>query len=95
MGDAGFGMTTVAEKLASLPLPPAPKPIGVYKPFQRCGDMVYLSGHGPVQLDGSLIKGRVGSAGMDIEGGFQAARQVPCSDLTDTGGVDACYLVGV
>ena len=70
-----FTKQTVAAKLKALPLPPAPKPIGVYKPFQRCGDMVYLSGHGPVQMDGSLMRGRVG-ADCDQKGGYDAARQV-------------------
>lgn len=43
-----------------LTLPPAPKPLGVYKPFLMLGNMVYVSGHGTVQEDGSLIIGRVG-----------------------------------
>jgi enamine deaminase RidA (YjgF/YER057c/UK114 family) len=37
--------------------------------------MVYVSGHGTVQEDGSLIIGRIGQD-MDIEAGKLAARQV-------------------
>eukprot|EP00656_Telonema_subtile_P030196 TRINITY_DN33209_c0_g1_i1.p1 TRINITY_DN33209_c0_g1~~TRINITY_DN33209_c0_g1_i1.p1 ORF type:complete len:184 (+),score=35.19 TRINITY_DN33209_c0_g1_i1:139-690(+) len=69
------GQSSVAQKIAGLSLPAAPKPIGVYKPFARCNDMVYLSGHGPMQSDGSLIRGRVGEGDMDMNAGYQAARQ--------------------
>ncbi len=58
-----------------LTLPPPPKPLGVYKPFLQLDNMVYVSGHGTVQEDGSLIIGRIG-VDMDIESGKQAARQV-------------------
>lgn len=58
-----------------LALPPAPKPIGVYKPFLIVGNYVYVSGHGTVQEDGSLIVGRVGTD-LDLEAGKLAARQV-------------------
>ncbi|XZE54126.1 RidA family protein [Planctomycetaceae bacterium SH139] len=61
--------------LASLnvELPPAPKPIGVYKPIVICGNMAYLSGHGPLQPDKTLITGRLGQD-MDVEAGYAAAR---------------------
>ena len=62
------------EKLG-LTLPPPPKPLGVYKPFLQIGNTVYVSGHGTVQEDGSLIIGRIGKD-MDIETGKLAARQV-------------------
>ena len=59
-----------------LNLPPAPKPIGVYKPFLVVDDRwVYVSGHGPVREDGSLIIGRIGDR-LDVEEGKLAARQV-------------------
>ena len=59
----------------NLTLPPAPKPLGVYKPCLQVGNLLYLSGHGPVQNDGSLIIGRIGND-MDMEEGKKAARQV-------------------
>jgi hypothetical protein len=65
-----------------LSLPPAPRPLGVYKPSLVVdGKYLYLSGHGPVQDDGSLIKGRIG---RDItpEEGKQAARQVGLTMLS-------------
>lgn len=57
-----------------LELPPAPKPIGLYKPMVIAGNLVYLSGHGPLCSDGTLIKGRLGR-GVSIEQGQAAARQ--------------------
>jgi enamine deaminase RidA (YjgF/YER057c/UK114 family) len=62
------------EKLG-LSLPPAPKPLGVYKPFLVVDRYVYVSGHGTVKDDGSLIIGRVGKD-MDMDQGKAAAQQV-------------------
>jgi enamine deaminase RidA (YjgF/YER057c/UK114 family) len=56
-----------------LELPPAPKPVGVYKPIVVSGGMAYLSGHGPLKADKSLITGRLG-LDMDVEAGYDAAR---------------------
>lgn len=58
-----------------LSLPPPPVPLGVYKPALIDGKYLYLSGHGPVRNDASLIIGRVGED-LDIEAGKLAARQV-------------------
>jgi enamine deaminase RidA (YjgF/YER057c/UK114 family) len=58
-----------------LTLPPAPKPLGVYKPCLIDGKYLYLSGHGTVKQDGSLIIGRIG-IDLDIDQGKLAARQV-------------------
>jgi enamine deaminase RidA (YjgF/YER057c/UK114 family) len=58
-----------------LTLPPAPAPMGVYKPFLIVGNLVYVSGHGPVLNDKTLIKGRIGND-MDQESGKLAAQQV-------------------
>ncbi|RPD39914.1 RidA family protein [Chitinophaga barathri] len=62
-------------------LPPAPTPLGVYKPYLVDGKYLYLSGHGPVQNDKSLIIGRIGKD-MDIEAGKLAARQVGLTMLS-------------
>jgi enamine deaminase RidA (YjgF/YER057c/UK114 family) len=59
----------------NLELPPAPKPVGVYKPIVIVGNLAYLSGHGPLRPDKSLITGKVG-ADLSIEQGKLAARQV-------------------
>ena len=57
-----------------LELPPAPKPMGVYKPIVVCGNQAYVSGHGPLLPDGKLLTGRVGSE-VDQQAGYNAARQ--------------------
>jgi enamine deaminase RidA (YjgF/YER057c/UK114 family) len=61
-------------KELNLELPPAPKPVGVYKPMVITGNLAYVSGHGPLRPDGSLIKGRVG-LDLDLDAGKAAARQ--------------------
>lgn len=58
-----------------LELPRAPKPVAVYKPLVVTGNLAYLSGHGPVRTDGTLITGVVGRD-LDLEAGKAAARQV-------------------
>ena len=57
-----------------LELPPAPKPVAVYKPLVVAGNIAYVSGHGPLKTDKTLITGRVG-ADLDLAAGKAAARQ--------------------
>lgn len=59
----------------NLELPPAPSPLGVYKPFLIVGNLVYVSGHGPLLPDKTLIKGRVGDT-MNEDEAKHAALQV-------------------
>jgi enamine deaminase RidA (YjgF/YER057c/UK114 family) len=61
-------------KELQLELPPAPKPGGVYKPLVIIGNLAYLSGHCPLQTDGSMLTGRVGED-LDLQAGYDAARQ--------------------
>lgn len=71
-------MTTLIEQQLQqlgLQLPPAPPAGGVYHPVVREGNLLYVSGQGPVQQDGSLIKGKIGKD-LDVEAGKLAARQV-------------------
>lgn len=85
---------TADEKFTELGLvlPPAPAPKGVYKPYLIDGKHLYVSGHGPVQTDGSLIIGKVGGE-LDMEAGKLAARQVGLTILstikTNLGSLDA------
>lgn len=62
-------------------LPPPPKPLGVYKPCLTDGNHFYVSGHGPLKNDGTLIIGRVG-AGITMEEGKAAALQVGLTILS-------------
>lgn len=74
---------TAEENFAALGLnlPPAPAPLGVYKPCLIDGKYLYVSGHGTVQDDKSLIIGRIG-ADMDMDEGKLAARQVGLAILS-------------
>lgn len=76
-------MNTAEENFAKLglTLPPAPKPLGVYKPLLIDGNHCYVSGHGTVQNDGTLIIGRIGET-MTQEEGKIAARQVGLAILS-------------
>jgi enamine deaminase RidA (YjgF/YER057c/UK114 family) len=62
-------------------LPPAPTPIGLYKTYLIDGNHLYVSGHGPLQNDGTNITGRVGDT-IDIEQGKFAAQQVGLAILS-------------
>jgi len=68
-------------KKLGLVFPPAPKPLGVYRPTLVVDRFLYVSGHGPLKNDGSLIKGKVGSE-LDKEEGKAAARQVGLTMLS-------------
>ena len=70
-------MTTPETRLAELDLelPPAPKPVAVYKPVVVVGNMAYVSGHGPLRADKTLMTGVVGRD-LSLDEGKAAARQV-------------------
>ncbi len=65
----------------NLVLPPAPAPVGVYKPVLVVDKFLYVSGQGPMNNDGTLFKGRVG-ADLNLEQGKMAARQVGLTMLS-------------
>ncbi len=58
----------------NLTLPPAPRPVATYLTAVRHGDLLYVSGHGPLRPDGTMHLGKLG-AGLDLEEGHAAARQ--------------------
>ena len=76
-------MNTAEQNFAALGLnlPPAPQPLGVYKPFLIDGKYLYVSGHGTVKDDKSLIIGRIGQD-MNADKGKLAARQVGLAILS-------------
>ena len=75
-------MESLETKLESLgwTLPPAPKPVGLYKPVLIVGNLAYVSGHGPLLPDGSLMLGRVG-LDLDVTAGQAAAKQTALAML--------------
>jgi enamine deaminase RidA (YjgF/YER057c/UK114 family) len=55
------------EELA-ITLPPAPEPVASYVPFQRVGDLLFVSGQGP-KRDGIFVyRGKVGKERTEEEG---------------------------
>jgi enamine deaminase RidA (YjgF/YER057c/UK114 family) len=68
---------TPEQRLAelNLTLPTAPKPVAVYKPLVIVDRMAWVSGHGPLKPDKTLIAGVVGRD-LTLEEGKAAARQV-------------------
>jgi enamine deaminase RidA (YjgF/YER057c/UK114 family) len=56
-----------------LELPPPPRPMGSYVPAVRTGNLLFLSGHGPLADGRPAMTGRVG-AELSLEDGQRAAR---------------------
>jgi enamine deaminase RidA (YjgF/YER057c/UK114 family) len=68
---------SIAQRLEELgiTLPSPGPPLGTYVDAKRIGNLLYLSGKGPLYPDGKMPRGRLGS-GMSIEEGYRHARQV-------------------
>lgn len=60
-------------KELGIELAPPTKPIANYVKAVRVGNLLYLSGHGPTNADGSNITGKVGKD-LTIEQGYEAAK---------------------
>ncbi|MEN6450507.1 MAG: RidA family protein, partial [Thermoguttaceae bacterium] len=65
----------LASRLAELglELPAAPEAKGLYQAVILSGNLVYTSGHLPIDTTGKLIVGRLG-ADLDVAAGFRAAQ---------------------
>ena len=68
---------TPEARLAQLGIKLAPpgKPGGIYKPAVVASGLIFVSGHGPVREDGTMVTGRVGEE-LNLEQARQAARLV-------------------
>jgi enamine deaminase RidA (YjgF/YER057c/UK114 family) len=66
---------SIKKKLKELgiELPVVSPPVATYVNAVRVGNLVYLSGKGPLKADGTLITGKVGKQ-VSIEKGQEAAR---------------------
>jgi enamine deaminase RidA (YjgF/YER057c/UK114 family) len=49
-----------------LTMPPVPRPVGNFRNFVRTGSLIFISGQGPREADGTLHRGKVG---MDVAAG--------------------------
>lgn len=60
-------------KKLGLDLSHAAAPVANYVPAVTTGKLVFLSGKGPTQADGTMMRGKVG-ADLDIDQAYEAAR---------------------
>ena len=69
-------LTTLRGGASNTELPPPGAPKANYRLVHRDGDLLYLSGHLPARMDGSLITGKLGGSdgGLSVEEGYEAAR---------------------
>jgi enamine deaminase RidA (YjgF/YER057c/UK114 family) len=70
-------------KSKNITLPAQPTPIANYVSAVRVGNLLFLSGHGPVRGGKATMRGRVGKD-LTIEQGYQAAREVNLNLLAST-----------
>ena len=68
-------MTDIEQKLeqAGLVLPQVKQPLGAYVAVMQSGNLLYVSGQGPILANGQAISGRLGD-NLDIEDGHRAAQ---------------------
>lgn len=59
----------------NITLPSTPKPIANYVPSVKSGNLIFLSGQGPMTPDGDFISGKVG-ADTSVDQAYNAARMV-------------------
>jgi len=63
-------------KELGITLPRPPKPMGNYIPGVRVGNLLFLSGHGPIRVEGQpLTRGKVGRD-LSTEDAYKVARDV-------------------
>ena len=60
-------------KQLGIELPQIPESLGSYQDMVKVGDLVFLSGKGPLKADGKYITGKVGQD-LTANEGYQAAR---------------------
>ena len=65
----------VSENLKNLniTIPDAPDPVGAYVAFKIVHNLLYISGQLPIDIDGKMIKGKLGKD-LDLEDGQKASR---------------------
>ena len=66
-------------------LPPAPKPVATYTPAVRVGNLLFVSGHGPAEIEGVAGRGKAG-ADLTTDQAQAAARAVGLNILSTVKG---------
>ena len=79
---------SIEEKIKELglKLPSPAAPVANYVPAVRTGNLVFLSGHGPLGEDGNLITGKLGSD-LSVEEGYKAAKHTAIGLLGSLKGI--------
>ena len=54
-------------------LPKAPDPVGAYVAYKKVGKLLFISGQLPIDLDGRMIKGKIGK-NLTLEDGQMASK---------------------
>lgn len=67
-------------KQLGIQLPQIPESLGSYLDMVRVGNLVFLSGRGPLKADGKYITGKVGQD-LTVNEGYQAARLTAINQL--------------
>ena len=62
-------------KKLNMQLPDTPKPIANYVPSVKTGNLIFLSGQGPMDESGNYISGKVG-VDFNLDDAYDAARTV-------------------
>ncbi len=71
-------------KELNITLPPPATPVANYIGAVRVGNLLFVSGHGPIRSDGKpMARGKVGRE-LSVEQGYQVAREVGLSLLATT-----------
>lgn len=73
--------TTVRLKALGIELTSPQTPIGNFANFSRTGNLIFISGQGPVDSHGQLQKGKVGSD-VDVKTAYEHARLIAINLLS-------------
>ena len=60
-------------KKLNIEIPDAPDPVGAYVAYKLIGNFLYISGQLPIDIDGKMIKGKIGD-NLTIDDGQKAAK---------------------
>ena len=60
-------------KELNIKLPNAPEPVGAYVAFKKIDTLLFISGQLPIDLDGKMIKGKIGKD-LTLEDGQKASK---------------------
>ena len=60
-------------KELNIRLPKAPSPVGAYVAFKKIDKLLFISGQLPIDIDGKMIKGKIGK-NLTLEEGQKAAK---------------------